>query len=60
MIIKNLLGSQEQTLECLVDTGYDGFLVIPIDVYENLEMMSFEIVEDELEGLEDVFIRLSM
>jgi clan AA aspartic protease len=47
-IIKNLLGSKQKSLSVLIDTGYDGFLVVPEEVYEDLGLDTFEIAEDEI------------
>ena len=52
--IKNLLGNKERVVETLIDTGYDGFVVIPLEIYEELNMESFEVVEDELPQVETV------
>ena len=46
--IKNLLGSKQKSLSVLIDTGYDGFLVVPEEVYEDLGLDTFEIAEDEI------------
>ncbi len=52
LIIKNLLGTKQNKIEVLIDTGYDGYLVIPIDFYEELDMTTFEIVQDEVPQVE--------
>ncbi len=48
LTIKNLLGSKQKSLNVLLDTGYDGFLVIPEEIYEDLELHTFEVMEDEI------------
>ncbi len=52
LIVKNLLGSKKKSLNVLIDTGYDGFLVIPEKIYEDLNLDTFEIIEDEVPYVE--------
>lgn len=54
LIIKNLLGSKETNISVLIDTGYDGFLVIPEEIYEKLDLDTFEVVEDEIPIVETI------
>ena len=54
LIVKNLLGSKQKSVSVLIDTGYDGFLVIPEEIYEDLELDTFEVVEDEIPIVETI------
>lgn len=54
LIIKNLLGSKQTNISVLVDTGYDGFLVVPEGIYEKLELDTFEIATDEIPIVETI------
>lgn len=54
LIVKNLLGSKQKSISVLIDTGYDGFLVIPEEIYEDLELSTFEVVEDEIPIVETI------
>ena len=54
LIVKNLLGSKQKSINALIDTGYDGFLVIPEKIYEDLELSTFEVVEDEIPIVETI------
>ncbi|MFX1534343.1 MAG: hypothetical protein ACFFDI_08990 [Promethearchaeota archaeon] len=52
VIVKDLLGVNQKVIEVFIDTGYDGFLVLPINLYEELNMESFEVAEDEIPQVE--------
>ncbi len=54
LIVKNLLGSKQKSVNVLLDTGYDGFLVIPEEIYEDLGLDTFEVVEDEIPIVETI------
>ena len=54
LIIKNLLGTKQTSVSVLIDTGYDGFLVIPEEIYEDLGLDTFEVVEDEIPIVETI------
>ena len=54
LIVKNLLGSKQKSVSVLVDTGYDGFLLIPEKIYEDLALDTFEVVEDEIPIVETI------
>jgi predicted aspartyl protease len=34
-------------IETLIDTGYDGFLIIPLRIFNELKLISSELVEDQ-------------
>ncbi|MHA1972578.1 MAG: clan AA aspartic protease [Candidatus Hodarchaeales archaeon] len=52
LIVKNLLATKSKKISVLIDTGFDGFLVIPEELFEELELYSFEVVEDEIPVVE--------
>ncbi len=54
LIVKNLLGTKQKSVSVLIDTGYDGFLVIPEEIYEDLGLDTFEVVEDEIPIVETI------
>lgn len=40
--ISDLLDKKKRTVQALIDTGYDGELLIPINLYRELNLGSFE------------------
>jgi len=50
--IKDLLGNNPTKVKALVDTGYDGYLIVPPAIYEHAGLTQFEIDLDAIPPLE--------
>ncbi|MCE7734166.1 MAG: hypothetical protein GPJ54_04750 [Candidatus Heimdallarchaeota archaeon] len=46
--MKNYFETKEEKLEALVDTGYDGDIVIPFSIYQKLQLSQHEYPDDQM------------
>ena len=44
---KSFIYPKTGMIETLIDTGYDGFLIIPLRIFDELKLISSELVEDQ-------------
>ncbi|MHA1650146.1 MAG: hypothetical protein ACTSYB_08125 [Candidatus Helarchaeota archaeon] len=53
-ITKTLCYPQKGTINALIDTGYDGFLIVPLKIFNQLKLISSEIPTDQLSTAETI------
>ncbi|MCY3412825.1 MAG: hypothetical protein INQ03_14405 [Candidatus Heimdallarchaeota archaeon] len=46
-MLKNYTETKEERLEAMIDTGYDGNILIPRYIYDKLGLFQFEFPEDQ-------------
>lgn len=51
---QNFSYPQNGTIDALIDTGYDGYLVIPLKIFNILNLISSEFVKDYLTRAETI------
>ncbi|MHA1785367.1 MAG: hypothetical protein ACTSX4_06135 [Candidatus Helarchaeota archaeon] len=44
----------QSQVECLIDTGYDGYLMIPLTLFDQLKLISSELPPDQIRVAETI------
>ena len=48
LLLKNYYETKKKKLKSLVDTGYDGDIVVPYSIYQELELNQHEYPDDQM------------
>jgi predicted aspartyl protease len=54
IVLKDLLGNNPVKINALLDTGYDGYLIVPPTIYERVGLSKYELDLDMVPPLETV------